>query len=62
MSLGVINKEKKINKLVYTVWTCLKATTQYKTVKEEASQKKHNNDNYNYYSDTILLHFQFFEF
>ena len=37
--------------LVYSVWTCLKAMTQSKTLKEEPSQKKlqknYNNDKYN---------------
>ena len=35
--------------LVYTVWACLKAMTQQKTLKEKSSPKNHNNDNYNYY-------------
>ena len=43
---------------VYTVWACLKVMTQQKTLKEESSQKNHNNDNYNYYSDTTTK-FQF---
>ena len=33
--------------LVYTVWACLKAMTLYNTLKEEPTNKNHNNDNYN---------------
>ena len=39
--------------LVYTVWACLKAMTQLKTLKEKSTNKNYNNDNYNLYSDTI---------
>ena len=41
--------------LVYTVWACLKDVTQSKTLKEKSSNKNYCNDNYNCYSDTILL-------
>ena len=32
--------------LVYTVWACLKATTQSKTLKEKSTNKNHYDDNY----------------
>ena len=43
MQLGCIT-EKKIKQLVYTVWVCLKAITQRKTLKEESTNKNHTND------------------
>ena len=32
--------------LVYTVWACLKGVTLYKTLKEEPTNKNHDDDNY----------------
>ena len=50
--------------VVYTVWACLKAVTQSKTLKEKSSNKNYCNDNYNCYSDTIYfqLRSQLFNF
>ena len=42
-----------LNILVYTVWACLKAMTQSKTLKEKSTNKNHYDDNYNCYGDTI---------
>ena len=38
---------------MYTVWACLKAMTQSKTLKEKSTNKNHYDDNYNCYGDTI---------
>ena len=40
---------------IYTVWACLKGITQQKTLQEKLRNKNDCNDNYDCYSDTILL-------
>ena len=56
---NVVEKFRKVSK---TVWVCLKAVITENTLKVEWMNKNNFYDNYNYYSDTIILHSQFLDF
>ena len=47
------NVVEKFRKVSGTVWVSFEAVTTEKTIKENWTNKKNFDDNYNYYSDTI---------